>query len=480
MNLTSKLKKIPHFSTLATLAARRKVNIWLVGGFLRDSYLKLSKPLRDFDFCVEKNTTALAREFARKLKAKCIVLDKHTESLRVIVKREGIVYTYDFTRMRGKDLSADLALRDFSVNSLAVDIRHKPFKLIDCYQGLRDLKSKTARIIKKRVIADDPLRILRGFSLLSNYGFKIEPISLKVMVKNKRLIKRVSKERISEELFKILASNSCHRAVKLLDKFKIIDEIIPEISQMRGVYQGAYHHLKVWQHCLETLRQFELLNQKVFLKDKAVSQYLSEPIAQGHSRLQIVKLACLLHDIGKPAAKRRTNKKTIFHTHEKIGRDMVAKIGRDLRFSAREIEMLKKLTFWHLRPGYLADQLTPTQRAVYRFFRDTQEEGVGVVVLSLADWRATRGPLTNGCKRKKHEKVMLSLVDKYFTASKKKPLVKLVDGYDIMKKFKIEPGRLVGEILTKIKEEQALGKIASKAAAYCLAKEIIPKKSKKK
>jgi len=480
MNLSSKLKKIPQLSTLASLATRRKVDIWLVGGFLRDSYLKSKRPLRDFDFCVEKNTTSLAREFARKLKAKCIVLDKTTESLRVIFKRKGIFYTYDFTRMRGKDFFQDLALRDFSVNSLAVNIKQKPLKLIDYYQARRDLKSKTVRVIKNKVIADDPLRILRGFSLMANYDFAIASGTLKIMVKNRRLIRKVSAERISEELFKIFASAHAYPAVKLLDKFRIIDEIVPEIVKMRGVHQGGYHHLGVWQHSLEALRQFEFIYQKNLSKNKNTSQYLNEEIAQGRKRLQIIKLACLLHDIGKPIAKKKANKRTIFHTHEKIGRDIVSKIGRNLRFSAREIEMLRKLTFWHLRPGYLADQLTPTQRAVYRFFRDTQEDGVAVIVLSLADWRATRGPLTNAYKRKKHEKVMLNLVDRYFSEKKKKPLAKLVDGYDIMKRFKIKPGVLVGEILRKVQEEQALGKILNKIQAYRLAQTIIPRKAKKK
>ena len=413
-------------------------------------------------------------------KAKCIVLDKAQESLRVILKKESVHYTYDFTRMRGRDFFEDLALRDFSVNTLAVKLGQKPVKLIDHYHGRGDLNSKTVRVIREKVIADDPLRILRGFSLMANYNFRIAPKTLKIIVKNKRLIKKVSFERVSEELFKILAASSSYKAIKLLDKFKIIDEFIPEITKMRGVHQGGYHHLRVWQHSLEALRQFELLVQKRLVKDKEIYEYLNEELAYRRRRIQLLKLACLLHDIGKPQAKKRLNKKTIFHTHEKIGRDMVAKIGKRLRLSVREVEMLKKLIFWHLRPGYLADQVKPTKRAVYRFFRDTQKEGAAVIILSLSDWRATCGPLINPGKRKKHEKVMLRLIDDYFTESNKKPLPKLVDGYDIMRKFSLKPGILVGKILGKVHEEQALGKILTKDEAYCLAQKLIPKKAKKK
>ncbi len=473
MNLPLSLKKIPYILKLSKIAQRRKIGIWLVGGFLRDTQLKINKSLCDFDFCVEKNTTSLAKQFAREIKAKCIVLDKKQESLRVIIKKKGLAYTYDFTRMRGKDLYQDLSLRDFSVNTLAVKLGQRPLKLIDCYQGERDLKSKIVRVIKGKVIAADPLRILRGFSLMANYCFRIEPKTLKIMAKSKRLIKKVSSERLSEELFKIFSADNSYKALKLMDKLRIIDQVIPQVSQMRGVYQGAYHHLRVWQHSLETLCQFEVLYQKNLSENQEISQYLNEPIAQGRRRIQIIKLACILHDIGKPLAKKRVNKKTIFHSHEKIGRDMVVKIGKILRFSVREVEILKKLTFWHLRPGYLADQVTPTQRAVYRFFRDTKEDGVAVIVLSLSDWRATRGPLTNPYKRRRHEKVMLGLVSDYFAEKKKKPLEKLVDGYDIMRKFKLKPSMLVGEILTKIKEEQALGKLVNKKEAYSLAKKIV-------
>ena len=84
---------------------------------------------------------------------------------------------------------------------------------------------------------------------------------------------------------------------------------------------------------------------------------------------------------------------------------MAEEVAQNLRLSLREREVLKKLIFWHLRPGYLADQITPSHRAIYRFFRDTKPEGVGVILLSLADWRATRGPLTNAKKRRRHEKI---------------------------------------------------------------------------
>lgn len=473
--LSAFLKKIPHLSVISSLCRSREVGIWLVGGFLRDIYLKQKKELVDFDFCVEKKTLPIVKEFAKKISSKFIVLDKGQESFRVILKKKGKIYTYDFTRMRGINIEADLALRDFTINTLTVSLLDKRMKLIDYFQGRKDIKKKVIKVIRDVVIPQDPLRILRGFSFVANYAFKINAKTLKLMVKHKSLIKGVSKERINEELFKILASNNSYKVIKVMDKLKIIDEFIPEIVNMRGVAQGTYHHLGVWKHSLETLRQFELLFSKRLVKNKEIVAYLNEELAGQRRRAQIIKLACLLHDIGKPKAKKKLNKRTIFHAHEKIGRELAEGIADNLRLSLREKSVLVKLIFWHLRPGYLADQINPSRRAIYRFFRDTQEEGVAVILLSFSDWRATRGSLTDPKKRKRHEGIMLDLVDKYFADKKKKPLPKIIDGHSIMKKFKISSGPLVGEILQKVKEEQVLGKISTKGEALRKAKEIISK-----
>ena len=473
MNLPLSLNKIPYFPLISRIARKNNINIWLVGGFLRDIYLKKEKDLIDFDFCVERDTTFIVKEFAGTISSKYIILDKPQESLRVIFKRKGKNFTYDFTRIRGKTFREDLSLRDFSINALGVNLNDKKIKLIDLFNTKKDLDQKVIRVIKEEVIPQDPLRILRGFAFSANYGFHIEAKTLRYMIKYKNLIKNVSKERINEEFFKILSCPNSIKIIKEMDKLKIIEEIIPYISKVRNVSQGGYHHLDVWNHSLEALRQFELFWRKTIQNNKDMKDYFDEELVQGRSRTHILKLACLLHDIGKPLAKKKHEKRTIFHTHEKIGMDLAEGIAVNLKLSLKEKELLKKLIFWHLRPGYLADQIVPTERAVYRFFRDTQKEGVAVIILSFADWRATRGPLTDAKKRKRHERIMLGLANKYFEDQKKKPFSKVVGGDDLMKKFKLKPGPLIGEVLKKINEEQALGKIKTKTKAYEVAKRII-------
>ena len=473
---SASLKKIPHLSAVSRIAKRRNQGIWLVGGALRDIYLKSNKELIDFDFCVEKETLAVAKEFAKIISSKVIILDKDQKSYRVVLKEKDRNFTYDFTAMRGENLEEDLALRDFTINTLTVSLLDKKLKLVDHLEAGKAIKNKTITVVRDEVIPQDPLRILRGFSFVANYGFQINARTLKLIVKHKQLLKSVSKERINEELFKILASNNSYKVIKIMDKLKIIDQVIPEIAKMRGVKQeGGFHHLEVWDHSLETLRQFELFSNKQLGKNQEMANYLNQELAGKRRRSQVIKLACLLHDIGKPKAKKKLKGKIVFHAHEKIGQEITEKIADNLRLSLREKNVLTKLIFWHLRPGYLADQVYPSKRAVYRFFRDTQEEGVAVILLSFSDWRATRGPLTDNKKRKRHEVIMLGLADKYFVDKAKKPLPKIIDGNSIMKKYKIPSGPLVGTVLHKVLEEQALGNISTKQEALVIAKNIIAK-----
>ncbi len=465
---------IPYLSRLRSLARDRGVEVYLVGGFLRDIFLKRDKELTDFDFCVSEHTPSFAREFATLINSKLIVLDEHQRSYRVILKRGKRLYTYDFTQLRGGTLKEDLLLRDFTINTLVLDITARKPEVLDLLGAGGDLKKGIIRVPCEQVLKEDPLRILRAFSFLANYGFRIEKKTERLLFKYRKMLPSVSPERINEELFKIFAAQRCYPAVKKMSDLFIIDEVIPYIKQQRGVKQGGYHHLDVWGHALETLLRLERLWKRIS-KDHKMYEYFMRPVAGRHRLIHLMKLAALIHDVGKPFAKRRLKKKTIFHTHEKIGANLVEEVAERLKLAVKEREILKKLIFWHLRPGYLADQNYPSARAVYRFFRDTQDYGVAVIILSLADWRATRGPLTDSKKRRRHERIMLNLVDVYFKEKERKPLKKLVDGFDIMKRFNLQPSPLIGKILKKVKEEQELGKIDSRRDAFIVAERIIRK-----
>lgn len=460
------------------IAKQKKVKLYLVGGYLRDILLGRQKENPDMDFCLKRGAINFGRQVAKQLKCGFVVLDKQRGCSRAVKKTDGKLYTLDFTDFRGQTLQEDLLHRDFTINSMTIELEKLIFagniedSIIDPYGGRRDLKSKVIRRVHKKAFDEDPLRILRAFSSAIIFNFKIDKETLAQAKLKANKLSGISYERIRDELFKILERPGSFAYFGELDKLRILKIILPEIEVMRGVAQGPYHHLDVWKHSLETVRQLE--NAITELKNnRQVQDYLDEIISPGRSRRALIKLGALLHDIGKPAALRHENGKTIFHGHERIGADIAENIAERIKLSKDELQALEKMVLWHLRLGYLADNEEVTPKAIFRFFRDAQNEAVSVLLISLADQRATRGPLTTKDSRLRHEKVALGLIKEYFRRKKEKKMPRLITGDDLIKKFKIEPSPLIGKILREIEELQAIGKIKTKQEAFKEAKNFI-------
>lgn len=475
MDFLHNLKKNNFLNVVAALAKTNKREVYLVGGYLRDLFLK--RESFDFDFAVDRGAVNFARSVCRRLKGDFVVLDKEHGSARVIIKKSGKNYTLDFTDFRGRDIKEDLCLRDFTINAMALDVAVLKKRvnigdfLLDPYCGRADIKKKVIKAVSDRAFGDDPLRILRIFSLSAALKFNIDEAALGLAAKHKEKIPSVSSERIREELFKILATPNAAEFFRRMDRVAILDKVIPQINIMRGVAQGPYHHLDVLEHSFEAVTQIEKLFTQLKRRVK-ITAYLDEVIGAEHSRRQVLKLAALLHDIGKPGALTFEEGRTKFHGHEHIGRRIVSEISACLKLSLKEKEALKAMVLWHLRPGYLADNENISERAIFRYYRDTNAEGVSILLLSMADQRATRGPLTSEKSRKQHEKSCLWLVKEYFRRKEEKRLPKLINGNDLIKKLGLVPGPLFGKILRVLDEEQAAGEINTKKAALELARKL--------
>jgi len=458
-------------------ARSKKKKLYLVGGYLRDLLLRRDKPNPDIDFALEKNAINFGKGLARKLHAGFVVLDKEHGCCRVVKFLKDTTCTLDFADFRGKDIKEDLLLRDFSINALAIELKdflEGKFSqaLIDPFGGQKDSKAKRIRFIHLSAFDDDPLRILRAFSLAAIFGFKITPETLKLIKTKKEKLGTVSSERVRDELFKILGSARAYDYLVLLDKLKILKIILPEIEIMRAVNQGPYHHLDVLKHSFESVKMIEEIIEE-YKASADVKNFLHQPLAAERRRLELLKLGVFLHDVGKPQAKRRKGGKTIFHGHERVGAHIARNIARRLKLSNDELEALSKMVFWHLRPGYLADSNRPSERAKFRYFRDSGNEAISVLLTSLADQRATRGRLTTQESRQQHERVVAALIREYFRKQKEKKMPRLINGDDLIKNLKLSPSPLIGKILGEIEELQAIGKIKSKREALEKAKKII-------
>ncbi len=465
---------IPFLDSIQTIAKTKKADVYCVGGFLRDTLI--NTPKNDFDFAVSQDALKFARSFAKKVGGKYILLDEDHCCARIAKKIKDELYTYDFADYRAKTLKGDLSRRDFTVNTFALNITNlsdtAEWKkdLISHRSAQKDLKTKTVRMVGKNAFKEDPLRILRAFALMATHNFKIEKTTQDQIKKDAKLLNNVSYERITAELFKILESDKCYTIVRLMNRLGVLGQIIPQIKIMFGCTQGAYHHLDVWKHSLEALKQFDLI-----LKEKATDQelmdYLNETIAGDRRRKGLIKLALLLHDIGKPDTRRkRPEGGYSFHGHENVGRQISFHVAKLLRLSTKERHLLEDMVQMHLRPGYISNFKRPSAKMLLRYFRDTKDEAGSIALISLADQRATRGPLTTEEDQTHHQKICERLIRDFFAKRDEKPFVPLLKGKDLIRELKLKPSPLFGKILKSVEEEQVLGKITTKAEAVRLAK----------
>ncbi len=467
------LSNLPHLKIVRDLARMKKTDVHLVGGFLRDHLL--GKKSTDLDFAVSDNAIAFARAFARKVKGAFVLLDKEHGCARVVCRGPS-TWTFDFSDLRAPTIKADLRSRDFTVNTLCVNVTKLKDtddlqeNVLDYWGAGRDLKAKTARMVSADSFKDDSLRLLRAYALKAVFGLKIEPKTALRIKKDADLILNAAMERVREEVFKVLSSPRAYETTVLLDKDGLLARVLPQLSVMQGVHQGGYHHLDVWRHSLEVLHQFEVFCAQE--NDPQIQAYLGEEIAGNHSRAALLKLAALLHDVGKPDTRKAEGGRMTFHGHEHAGERITRLAAKRLKLSVKERHFCEDVVRMHLRPGYLSNFERPTEKAVFRYLRDTGKEGAAIALLAMADQRATRGPLTTPAKAEHHEKICRMVLARFFEEKNKVPLKRLLTGNDLIKILKLKPGPIFAKILTAVEEGQSLGKISTKAEALVLAKKI--------
>ena len=476
--LQFKPKEKTILKNIQTFASSKNKRLYLVGGAVRDLLLGRSKGSPDFDFAVKRGAIDFGRKLAAKMKAGFVVLDKKHGACRLVKGINGLSYTFDFTDFRGKDIAGDLLRRDFTINSVALELADAIGNgdlravLLDPCAGIEDIEAGLINVPHKDSFSDDPLRILRAFSFSAIFGFKIDKTTLALAKKHRAKLDDVSFERIRDELFKIFEAEGSYKYLIQLDKLKILEVIFPEIKKMRRIGKGAYHHLDVWGHTLEAVKQIEEVYADL-AGNEDIRSYLDEVISPQRRRRALIKLGAFLHDIGKPKSMRRLKGKLIFHGHERIGLGMTRQICRRLKISNAESAALEKMVLWHLRPGYLGDTAAPTERAKFRYFRDAGSEAISILLLSLADQRSTLGPLTTKKSRVQHEKVCNALIREYYRKEKVKKPERILNGNEVMRAFGLKPSKLIGKILAEVEELQAIGKVRTKQEALKVASRMI-------
>ncbi|MBN1302967.1 MAG: HD domain-containing protein [Anaerolineales bacterium] len=465
--------------------------LYLVGGAVRD--ILLNRETHDLDFVVPRGGIRLGRLVANALGAEFFALDDERDTGRVIlVDLDSRRHVLDFAVYRGPDLEADLKARDFTVNALAIDVRTQ--ETYDPTGGAADLHSKHLRACSDRSFKEDPLRILRGVRLAATYKFQIQPETRKLMRAAVGSLETVSPERKRDELFRILEGASPDTAIRALEMLGVLPVVFPELPALKGVEQPKPHTFDVWNHTLGVLRHLEdilevlapgyqrsdesgdlfigLLSGKLGRYREQFETHFADTLNTDRSVRAVLFLSALYHDVAKPMTRSiDPNGRLRFIGHDRLGTRMIAHRARDLRMSKDEIERLQNIVRNHMRIHNLTGRLMesgklPSRRSIYRFFRDTGDAGVDVILLALADLRAT---YSLDLSREQWSACLdicrLLLENLWERPAEIVAPPPLLNGHELMAELKLEPGPLVGQVLEAMREAQATQAVSTRAEA---------------
>ena len=461
---------------------------FIVGGFVRDRLL--SRDTADIDIAVKGDALSIAEEVAKVIDGRYVLLDEINKVGRVVVIGEQ-QWCLDFTSF-SSDIKDDLARRDFTIDAMAIELQDAisgSFQIIDPFSGKSDLKKKLVRAVNLQIFTEDAARLLRGVRLAAELGFKIEPETESLIKKDCRLARMVPGERLREEVVRILALPGSAISIRYLDKLGLLTEIIPELEEMRGAKQPKEHYWDIFNHSVETMATAEFLLRQSKWKygrddlltvtpwSEEISRHFDEEVSSGSNRKLLLKIAALMHDIAKPATRTVDESgRTRFLGHAKEGAVLAAAILERLRFSGREIRLVENLIYHHLRPAQMANDGLPTSRAIYRFFRDTEDAGIDILVLALADYLATHGPKLDIQEWKQHNLLINFILAEHSKQETKVLPVRLIDGHDLMDIFSLPPGRLLGELLAEVREAQAAEELTTREEALGLVRKLLEKR----
>ena len=432
----ARLATSPGVSRLAAAFEAEGHEIALVGGPVRDAFL--GRPVSDLDF----TTDALPDEILR-------IVTPISDAQWDIGRAFGTIgariggETFEITTYRadsydgttrkpevafGDSLEADLTRRDFTVNAMALRLPGQV--LVDPSGGMEDLLARrlTTPSSPEVSFGDDPLRMLRAARFSSQLGFTVDPATVTAMEALADRIEIISVERVSDELSKLLLTADPVPGIRLLVDTGLAQLVLPEVPALRLEVDEHAHHKDVYEHSLTVLTQ--------------AIEYEASREVENRPDL-VLRLAALLHDIGKPATKRvEAGGVVSFHHHDVVGAKLAAKRLKHLRFDKETITSVARLIELHLRFfGYTEGAWTDS--AVRRYVRDAGSQLERLHILTRADvtTRNRRKADRLGFAYDDLEERIAAIAEAEGIAALRPDL----DGEDIMRLLDIKPGREVGE-----------------------------------
>ena len=464
--------------------ANRGMPAFLVGGTVRDGLL--GQTTNDLDIVIDASPRDVGAELAAALGGTMVVLDVAREMVRIVVASDDSRTDIDLARLAGGDIESDLGRRDFTVDALAVELGAAlsgDWDLIDPLGGVADIESRTIRAVSGNSLSDDPVRILRAVRIASKTGFTIEPGTQTMIQRDVGLLAKSSPERIREELLRTLALPGAGSSVRKMDRLGILSTLIPELDASRGVEQPKEHYYDVFGHLTAAVefadqivsgRYRSALVAEMMPRFAGMDDYFGLEVTDGHSRGTILKLTALLHDIAKPHTKTiEPSGRVRFFGHSEQGEEIAGNILRRLRVGRRGDRLVRGMIRHHLRPRQMAGSgELPTERAIFRYYRDLDDAALDTLYLNMADFLAARGPVLTP----EEMEAQVRVIDRILKVGPQKSTdgrsrrAGLLTGHDIMSELGLEPGPAVGRLLRMVARAEAGGCVSTRGEALKLAR----------
>lgn len=434
--------------------------IYLVGGSVRD--FAMDKTSLDRDLIV---AGVDARDFAIRIaeffNAVFVPLDEVNRIYRVVLPDK--INYFDITNPVEGSIDKDLARRDLTVNAVAVNL--STMEIVDKFNGLNDILNKQLNSVSEKNFIDDPLRILRAFRFMSVLGFKMSDELMCIIKKHINLLNLPAVERINYELLKLFGGNFAYDTLLSLDNTGGLEVLFPFVSELKRVPPNTHHHLDLFYHSLETVRQIQLLYLNA---EKEVQSHLEEVSFGAHPRLAFLKLAGFMHDIGKFSTwsiEEETGRHR-FIKHDDAGAKLAVPFLKKMNFSNKQIDYLTSMIKNHMYPSQVISAPELNEKVMMRYVRKMEDNSIDVIILAMADRFSALGEAVTEDMVNQNISGLQNLMNFYISVKDSlEPLPKLLTGNEIMSLLNIKPSPLLGKIITALHDAQLSGDVMTKEHA---------------
>ncbi len=427
----------PIMQALKTFAKDQGVQLYLVGGSVRDLFLE--RQTTDIDFTLASDAIQFAKAFAANIGAIVIALEENPPTARVIVKPDSTSQTpqlsMDFAQFRAASLTDDLRLRDLTINAMAIAFENVGTftnkarkqvlcRVIDPCGGMKDLKGGLLRFPNRQVVIADPVRLLRIYRFAAQLDFEISQNAIDLVTAYRSMLSDIAGERCRDELMKILYIKKAHPYLQQMEAAGLLTQVVPIIKEPHRAWSS-----------LETFEEGPIPTA-LHAYRKEINRYLQEELSVEINRCSLIKLSLLLGD-------------------------NLGSIGERLRFSRKAVKFIECLISGSKKLKNTIPQLT--QKQINRFLRTYTSDWWGILLYSAAS-----SPIDSA--------ILKQIADTYYEHIL--PICKqgrLITGNDLIQEFHLKEGEQIGDLLKEIEDRQFDGEIRTREEAFAAVAALLQK-----